>query len=109
MNIFQRYIGIFIACTAIIFPLTASAHAAPVQSSPQSSATIATTTDQVSILFSERVDEAASSIKVTGPSGDIVSTADAKVSISDPRRLSVSVQPDGNGTYLVSWSVVSAD
>lgn len=109
MTMFKKIIGTLAVCVALTVPLVASAHAAPVQSDPRSSETIETAPDHVDILFSERIDEAASAIKITGPSGDTVSTADARVSASDPRRLTVAMRADGTGTYLVSWSVVSAD
>src|SRR6266487_163920 len=38
----------------------------------------------------------------------LISQGDAKVSLSDPKQMSISIKPDGNGVYIVQWITVSA-
>ncbi len=90
-------------------PLYASAHATPVDTSPESAAVLLQAPAAVTIHFSEHADEKASSISVTGPTGAVVSQGSAHVVSGDARVLSVPMRGDGDGTYLVSWSVISAD
>jgi len=84
-----------------------SAHAIPVSMTPESSAVLDTVPQSITINFSERVDPGASSITITGPTTKV--NEPVHIDPSDPRALSASVPNDGNGTYLVSWSAVSAD
>jgi len=67
------------------------------------------TPSQVTITFSEHIDQSASSIIVAGPSGATVSQGDAKTASDDTHIFSVPIKDGGNGTYVVSWSSVSAD
>lgn len=93
----------------VLAPLCASAHATPVETTPESAAVLLQAPSAVTIRFSEHADERASAITVTGPSGAVVSQGSARITGSDSRVLSVPMRGDGDGTYLVSWSVVSAD
>lgn len=93
----------------VLAPLGASAHATPVETTPESAAVLTQAPQAVTIRFSEHPDEGASAIKVTGPKGEVVSQGNARIAGSDARVLSVPMRGDGDGTYLVSWSVVSAD
>lgn len=88
-------------------PLIASAHATPVRMQPESSGRVDTAPSQVVIQFSEHVDPSASLISVTSPKGKQQGVV--QIDPSDRRILSVPVSDDGEGTYLVSWSVVSSD
>ncbi len=93
----------------IAFPAIASAHAIPVDSSPESSAILQNAPSAISITFSEHIDDAASSIEVTGPSGESLDAASAKTDRSNTHILSVPVKDGGTGTYVVKWSSVSSD
>ncbi len=89
-------------------PLIASAHALPVDSSPASSGVVDTAPSSVSITFSEHIDAGASSIRITDASGALVSGA----AYTDPghtETLHVPLHATADGTYIVSWSVVSSD
>lgn len=103
-----RTASIALAALFALAPLSAFAHAEPVGYAPQSSATVAEAPERVTIRFSERLD-GASAMRVTGPSGEVASLGRAQVSSTDPYELSVPLRNDGDGTYFVSWSVVSAD
>lgn len=89
-------------------PLVAKAHATPVSYEPASSASLVEAPQEISVLFSERLEEGASALKVEGSQG-VVSQGSARVGVSDARRLSVFLGTVPNGTYKVTWSVVSAD
>jgi methionine-rich copper-binding protein CopC/putative copper export protein len=95
--------------TALVLPFSAYAHATPISYDPESSATLDAIPAEVSIQFSEHLEQGASVLKVTGPSGAVVSQGEAKIGVSDSRVLSVPISDDGKGAYLVNWSVVSAD
>lgn len=97
------------ALCACALPLVASAHALPVSSDPASSQVLSAAPETVTITFSEHIDPAASQIKIKGPSGEIVSTDRAQTDPSDTHRLLVPMRADGDGAYLVNWSVVSSD
>jgi hypothetical protein len=49
-----------------------------------------------------------SNLFVYGPGGDLISQGDAKVSLSNPKEMSVGIKPTGNGVYVVRWITVSA-
>jgi methionine-rich copper-binding protein CopC/putative copper export protein len=103
----RRFLSL--ALLACALPVIASAHALPVASHPASSQVLDAAPETVQITFSEHIDPAASQITVTGPSGATVSTAPAHTDAADTHTLVVPVRADGDGAYLVSWSVVSAD
>jgi methionine-rich copper-binding protein CopC len=94
---------------ACALPIIASAHALPVSSQPASSQVLDAAPKTVRITFSEHADPAASQVIVTGPRGATVSTASARTDPADTHTLIVPMRADGDGAYLVSWSVVSAD
>ncbi|MBY0539705.1 copper resistance protein CopC [Patescibacteria group bacterium] len=109
MKHFSKYIFVLSAVAFFSAPFFAFAHASPIFYVPESSAVVESIPETVSIRFSERLDEGASVITVTGPSGKVISNGKAKVSSDDPRLLSVPITGDGEGTYFVSWGVVSSD
>ena len=90
-------------------PAGVGAHAVPLDSSPASSAVLPESPHQVEIRFSERIDVEASRITVTGPSGAVISDNRAQIVSGDPYRIAVPVRDDGEGAYVVEWSVVSQD
>src|SRR5688500_18371530 len=90
-------------------PGFAFAHATPVTYEPAASSVLTDAPSAVAIIFSERVEAAASSIIVYGPDGGRVEEGDAVAGDSEPRVFSVPVRAAAEGTYTVSWQVVSAD
>ncbi len=109
MNTIFRNISYVLCVGLFVLPAVASAHATPIDYSPRSSATVDTVPTSVHIRFSEHIDAHASSIRIKGPSGAEVATSEAHTNATDTQELVVPVRDDGVGTYLVSWSVVSAD
>ncbi|MEN9561223.1 MAG: hypothetical protein RIQ56_496, partial [Candidatus Parcubacteria bacterium] len=103
----RTHIILFLALA--LFPTLVSAHAIPIDSTPASSAMLEAMPREVAITFSERPDELASFIQVRGPRGNTVSEETARISPQDPKELIVAVPKADEGTYTVSWGVVSAD
>lgn len=90
-------------------PFSASAHATPLESIPAASSRVRDVPQEVVIRFSERLDEGASVIQVKDSLGTQVSSGPSRVSDEDSRVLSVSVNAENPGPYIVTWSVVSSD
>ncbi len=101
---------ISIAILLILFGFvgTAFAHATPVSYEPELSSIVQRVPDHVRIHFSERIEPTASDITVLGPDGAQVSMGNAAPE-NDAHMFGVAVRDAGQGTYTVSWEVVSAD
>src|SRR5690606_36955422 len=91
----------------VFFPLGVSAHAIPVSTFPESSASLEAVPEEITIRFSERIDHKASAVTIAGPSE--TRREEAVIDPDDPRRVLVPLSDQGEGTYVVSWSVVSSD
>jgi len=85
----------------------ASAHANYVRSNPAADARLAKAPAEVSIVFSEPADPKGSEIQVLDRSGKRVDRNDTAPS-AEANGLRVSLEPIGDGGYLVAWSSVSA-
>lgn len=102
----MRY-AIFLICMLFALPSVSFAHATPVESAPASGAQLEQSPEEVSIRFSERLEEGSSRIRAANISGMNVEQGPAQVK-GDRYSLSVPVHAP-EGTYIVSWSVISAD
>lgn len=87
----------------------ASAHATPITYEPNAGVVMDTAPSEVVINFSERIDSGASSISVFGPNGSQLEKGKAGKSESDPRKYFIEINNGGEGTYTVSWQIVSSD
>lgn len=94
--------------SVVLVPQGAFAHATPTTYTPAAGATELTVPETVTIHFSERIEEAASSIRVFAPDGAEAHTAEAAPA-DDPRVFIVPIEGDAEGVYTVSWQVVSVD
>ncbi len=96
----------------LAFPALAFAHATPVLYVPTEGGALPAFPQEVAIRFSERVEPSASSMKLFPPQGGAVPLT-AYVDVHDPRRLfarfDAMMLHTLDGTYTVSWQVVSAD
>lgn len=86
-----------------------SAHATPTEYIPAPSIVLERLPEKVAINFSERIEEAASSIIIFGPDGAQLPLDKASVRPDDLRYFEVPMPAGSEGTYAVSWQVVSAD
>lgn len=88
----------------------AFAHAHLKQQQPAENAEVSVSPQQLTLGFSEGVEDKFSGVTLTGPGGSAVATGDAKRSPDDITQLIVPVkQALAAGTYTVSWHVVSVD
>lgn len=99
---------LFIGATLFLPYLDARAHATPIKYTPESGSVLEFSPDRVTIQFSERIENGASSIKVFSPNGES-STPETAQTEPDTHFYGVALNDKGRGTYTVSWQVVSAD
>jgi copper resistance protein C len=87
-----------------------TAHAKVLSATPAMGSTIAQAPDKVIVECAENINPnpKLSNLFVYGPAGDLISQGDAKVSLSNPKEMSVGIKPNGNGVYVVRWITVSA-
>lgn len=97
------------ALLVCVAPLSAHAHASPLDYEPLSGSQLSVAPIEVKIRFSERVEKGASRIIVKGEKGEAFQMGEAQVDTADAHFLSIPLKNGNDGTYIVSWSVVSAD
>jgi len=87
-----------------------SAHAKVLSATPAIGSTIAQAPDKVTVECAENINPnpKLSNLFVYSPSGELISQGDTKVSLSNPKEMSVGIKPNGNGVYIVRWTTVSA-
>lgn len=91
---------------------TASAHAKVLSATPAIGSTIATAPTTVTVETAENInpDPKLSNLFVYGPSGALISQGNAKVSLNNPREMSIQIKPESTGgVYIVRWITVSAE
>src|SRR5438552_1757631 len=90
---------------------TASAHAKVLSATPAIGSTIAKAPTTVTVVCAENINPnpKLSNLFVYAPSGDLISQGDAKVSLSNPKEMSIGIKASDNGVYVVRWITVSAD
>ncbi len=102
-----------VLCASLLFlalPVSVSAHAMPVSYVPESGSVTDAAPQTLAVTFSERIDIEASSLHVKGPGGEELALAKPVHAPKDTKTMQVPVRTDGGeGTYVVSWSVVSSD
>jgi len=86
------------------------AHAKVLSATPAIGSTITQAPTKVTVFTAENINPnpKLSNLFVYSPAGDLISQGDAKVSLSDPKQMSISIKPGGNGVYIVRWITVSA-
>lgn len=87
-----------------------TAHAKVTSATPAIGSTIAQAPTTVTVVALENIKPGAqfSNLFVYGPSGDLLSQGDAKVSLDNPQQMSIAIKADGSGVYIVRWVTVSA-
>ena len=84
----------------------ATAHAMLDHAEPRVGNKVATPPGQVTLWFTQKLEQVFSTITVTNAGGQRVDTGKPRVSGS---QMSVSLRPGGTGTYHVNWRVLSVD
>jgi methionine-rich copper-binding protein CopC len=87
-----------------------TAHAKVLSAIPAIGSTITRAPTSVTVFTAENINPnpKLSNLFVYSPGGDLISQGDAKVSLSNPREMSIAIKPNGNGVYVVRWITVSA-
>jgi copper resistance protein C len=93
---------------------TYPAHAKVNKAIPAIGSTVsqAPTTVTVFTLENMNPDPSKSNLFVYSPAGDLISQGNAKVSLTNPKEMSITIKPDTanlNGAYVVQWKTVSAE
>jgi copper transport protein len=102
--------AVILACAIVGVALlggAANAHANYVRSNPASDARLVKPPSEVRIEFSEPPDLKGSDIEVLDTSGKRHDKGDVAAS-GDPNGLKVSLEPIGDGGYIVAWTATSA-
>src|SRR2546423_3871262 len=88
-----------------------TAHAKVLSAIPAIGSTITRAPTNVTVFTAENInpDPKLSNLFVYSPGGDLISQGDAKVSLSNPKEMSIAIKPNGNGVYVVRWITVSAE
>ena len=98
---------------------TASAHAVTpthakvTKAIPAIGSTVSQAPTTVTVFALENInpDPNKSNLFVYSPAGDLISQGNAKVSLTNPEEMSITIKPDTaklNGVYVVQWKTVSA-
>lgn len=90
-------------------PLIADAHAFLDHASPRVGSSVGSAPAEVTLWFSQEVEPAFSTVRVTDKDGKEVDRQDKRIDPSDRSVMRVSLQPLGAGTYKVQWRVLSVD
>ena len=94
------------------------AHAKVISSDPAIGSTVTSAPTKVTVTTAEEMDPdpAKSNLVVYGPGDEatstVISQGDAKVSLSEPTKMSVDIKPTSghvDGVYVVVWKTVSTD
>ncbi len=98
-----------IASAHAIYP----AHAKVNKAIPAIGSTVSQAPTTVTVFTLENInpDPSKSNLLVYSPAGDLISQGNAKVSLSNPKEMSITIKPDTaniNGVYVVQWKTVSA-
>ncbi|MGP7959513.1 copper resistance CopC family protein [Sanguibacter sp. A247] len=93
---------------AVVFAVAApaSAHNPPPVPVPADGATLDAVPTEVRLEYGDAVLELGTTVRVTGPSGEVVSEGAAVV---EERSVSQAISDAGPGAYEVAWRVTSAD
>ncbi|HEX9135189.1 MAG TPA: copper resistance CopC family protein [Ktedonobacteraceae bacterium] len=106
-------------CLLYLMSGTASAHAVipthakVTKAIPAIGSTVSQAPTTVTVFALENInpDPNKSNLFIYSPAGDLISQGNAKVSLTNPEEMSITIKPDTanlNGVYVVQWKTVSA-
>jgi len=90
----------------VLTPLAASAHAFLDHAEPRVGNTVASAPHEVKLWFTQKLEQAFSTVEVTDGSGQRVDSGKPRVSGNE---MAVSLKGLGPGSYRVNWHVLSVD
>ena len=90
------------------------AHAKVYKAIPAIGSTVSQAPTTVTVFTLENINPAPSksNLFIYSPAGDLISQGNAKVSLTNPREMSITIKPDPanlKGAYVVRWITVSAE
>jgi copper resistance protein C len=85
---------------------SASAHAFLDHASPRVGSTVPNAPHELTLSFTQSLEPAFSTVRVTGPNGGPIVQGKPRISGSTMR---VVIKPSGRGTYHVRWHALSVD
>jgi len=85
------------------------AHAFLDRAEPRVGATVQAAPDEVKLWFSQKIEQAFSSLNIRDAKGERVNKANSRVDPADHTLLRVAIGALPPGTYTVVWRVVSVD
>lgn len=94
------------AALLALTPVAASAHATLDHAEPRVGNTVTSAPREVRLWFTQKLEQAFSTVEVTDGSGQRVDTGKPRVNGNE---LAVSVRALAPGTYRVNWKVLSVD
>ena len=110
MAIQRTIIGVFASLALLLSGVAeAFAHAQLTRAVPPVGGSVAAAPNEVTVVFSERLEAAFSTIVVQDSIGKQVDRADAHVDKEDRTIMRVSLQPLSRGIYTVKWRAVTVD
>jgi len=104
----KKFIAFLILGVLLFLPQVTEAHATLIQSTPSPNSQLKEAPNKVVLSFNERLQRDLYYIKVYDSEGHLVSESTTKMS-PDHTQLSVGLKKLKNGTYTVSYHVISAD
>ncbi|MCK1277368.1 copper resistance protein CopC [Bradyrhizobium sp. 61] len=103
----MRHLSLLIIVPLLLLaPGKATAHAFLDHAEPRVGNKVASPPHQVTLWFTQKLEQAFSSVTVTNGTGQRVDSGKARVS---GNQMSVALRPSGTGTYHVNWRVLSVD
>ncbi len=104
-----RTAALWAAALTFGLPAAAGAHAFLDHADPKVGSAVAAAPPRVAVHFTQSVEPAFSTVRVSDADGKQVDRADVRVDPKDPATLSVGVPDLPAGTYKVEWKVTSVD
>src|SRR5881394_2038225 len=92
--------------TLALTPFGASAHALLDRAEPRVGNTVASSPRELKLWFTQKLEQAFSTVTVTDASGQRVDTGKARI---DGNQMGISLRVLAPGTYRVNWHVLSVD
>src|SRR6266705_1343757 len=87
--------------------VTVPAHAKVYKAIPAIGSTITQAPTTVTVFALENINPnpKLSNLFVYAPTGELISQGNAQVSLQDPKQMSITIKPNGNGVYIVRWII----
>ena len=98
-----------LAAALLLIPAAASAHALLRESTPAVGSTVHASPQNLTLLYTEGVEPAFTTVIVTNAGGAHFEAAKPQPSADDPRQITVPLKPLPPGTYTVDWHATSVD